>query len=411
MAAAERTARTRGRIAQAVITVLAKQGMSRLTHRAVAKAANVPLAATTYHYATKADMLADASQRLLDGYLAAFHRAAERLRTGTGRKERLSSFIARLVANAAGRDRSASMAWCEIILDAARSRSGRRLARTWFKGLIAAWHELAAAMGEPADPSSVLTAIDLVIGLLFMVLPLGLSPEAVEEVLRDGDDPVKAWRLGPAPTSRRKSARGSTDKAKATRARILESAIKLLVEQGAGAVTYRGVAEAGGLAVTAPAYYFNSIAEVLQAAEAELFRASKDRYRMMLSAAGPGTESLDGLADLTSAIFIREATEYGPSAVALYSTWLEAERNRRLRAEVAAAIYDQAKAWQRKLDALRDTGAFDGIRIQAIYIGKLVRAVSSGVPVEQLAMARQEFHQEIAPAAVRRRLYKNSKKD
>src|SRR6218665_1316556 len=79
-----RAARTKAKIANAVISVLAESGSSRLTHRLVAAAAGVPLAATTYHYATKRDMIADASQRLLDGFVRSFERAAQRRRGGEG---------------------------------------------------------------------------------------------------------------------------------------------------------------------------------------------------------------------------------------------------------------------------------------------------------------------------------------
>jgi AcrR family transcriptional regulator len=58
---AGRAARTKARIADAVITVLAEAGSGRLTHRLVASTAGVSLAATTYHYATKRDMIAAAA--------------------------------------------------------------------------------------------------------------------------------------------------------------------------------------------------------------------------------------------------------------------------------------------------------------------------------------------------------------
>jgi DNA-binding transcriptional regulator YbjK len=48
----------RERIARAAISVVAERGIEKLTHRAVAAAAGVPLGSTTYHFATLDDLLA-----------------------------------------------------------------------------------------------------------------------------------------------------------------------------------------------------------------------------------------------------------------------------------------------------------------------------------------------------------------
>ncbi|MFE0021257.1 TetR/AcrR family transcriptional regulator [Amycolatopsis sp. NPDC059021] len=47
----------RARIARAAIAVVAERGIDGLTHRAVAKVADVPLGSTTYHFATLDDLL------------------------------------------------------------------------------------------------------------------------------------------------------------------------------------------------------------------------------------------------------------------------------------------------------------------------------------------------------------------
>ncbi|MGD3107194.1 TetR/AcrR family transcriptional regulator [Streptomyces sp. YGL11-2] len=60
-------------IAAATEQVIAERGIEGLTHRAVAERAGVPLGATTYHFATKDDLIEAALQRSVDryaGYLA-----------------------------------------------------------------------------------------------------------------------------------------------------------------------------------------------------------------------------------------------------------------------------------------------------------------------------------------------------
>jgi AcrR family transcriptional regulator len=386
----DRAAQARYRIVDAVITVLAEVGISGLTHRRVAKAAGISPSATTYHYAAKSDMLADASQRLLSGYLRNFKVIFRELREARRPKSGVDDLGALLVVNAAGRHRRSALAWCEIILDAARSPAGHELARSWFVELAECWLEVAEATGG-TDSGAVQVAIDTVIGLQFMVLSLGLTEDQVR-VVYQGGDPKKAWELRPVPrpVARRAQSKWGR-KAQSTRATILQSAIDLLIKHGAGAVSYRAIAERSGIALTTPAYYFGSISDLLRAAEAELFSASKDRYREVLAAATRSASSIGQLADLTAAIFIREATEFCLASVAHYAIWLEAGRSAALRPEVADAIYDQIVAWQRRLKGVGMGSPQDGLRLQALFVGQLIRAISSGSSIEVLADARQEF--------------------
>ncbi len=394
-----RAARTKARIADAVITLLAESGSSRVTHRLVAAAAGVSLAATTYHYVTKSEMIADASRRLLDGYVESFRRAAQRQRRGRGRALDLGSFVTKLLTNASGRYRRLALAWCEIILEAARTTEGHAIADEWFGKLFEAWADLARAMYGELSDEAILSGVDTAIGLLFITLPLELKPAQVAAVFAAGADPVTHWApRDPAPEAGQSPPVRRTPKARETRERILEGAIAVLVANGAGAVTYKAVAQECGLTIAAPAYHFGSIDGLLKAAEVELFARSKHRYRDMVGSAAPG-QTLDGLADLTAAVFVREVTQHGRAAIAIYSIGIESARRLDLRAAVWSVIADQAKAWRRQLEQLNpDVAAFDAMRMQAVFIGKQIRALSTGCPIAQLSAARGAFRDEIAAA-------------
>lgn len=391
-----RAARTKAKIANAVITVLAESGSGRLTHRLVAAAAGVPLAATTYHYATKRDMIADASQRLLDGFVRSFERAAQRQREN-GRAVDLGGFVTNLLANAAGRNRTAALAWCEIILEAARSSEGHAIAGAWFGRLIEAWRDLARAIYGELDEDAVISGIDTAIGLLFITLPLKLSTEQLAAVFSAGADPVRQWAPAAAVPEEPGVPARRTPKARETRARILQGAIDILIAQGAGAVTYKAVAAESGLTIAAPAYHFGSIDALLKAAEAELFARSKDRYRDMVASTAVAGQPLDILADLTATVFVREVTQHGRAAIAIYSIGLESSRRLDLRPAVWEVITDQAIAWQRRLETVFPAiGSFDAMRMQAVFIGKQVRVLATGSRLDQLALARSAFRSEIA---------------
>lgn len=62
-------------ILDAAIDVVARDGTGALTHRAVAKLAKVPLAATTYYFASRDDLLVEAFRHLTTRRMAAYDAA------------------------------------------------------------------------------------------------------------------------------------------------------------------------------------------------------------------------------------------------------------------------------------------------------------------------------------------------
>jgi len=65
----------RAAILEAAIEVVARDGTGALTHRAVAKLAKVPLAATTYYFASRDDLLLEAFKHLTARRMAAYDAA------------------------------------------------------------------------------------------------------------------------------------------------------------------------------------------------------------------------------------------------------------------------------------------------------------------------------------------------
>ena len=383
---------TQNLLADAVIAVVAEVGMSRLTHRRVAAAGGVSLSATTYHYKTKADMLADASQRLLDGYIQRFRAIAQDSRSGARPAFTLAELCTRIVLNAADRERIPTLAWCEIMLDAARSPEGHAIARHWYADLQDAWSEVAQALGQDAAQQRLSCMIDMVVGLLFVTRGLRLDRNEIAAA-ETGASLETAWRLDSGPDGGISRAAPKSRKSAATRERLLQATIELLVEGGAGAASYAAIAERSGEALTAPAYHFGNISGLLKQAETRMFRESKDRYREVLADSRRGSRSAKALADVTAAIFVREATRFRPETIAHYSIWLEAARDPLLRPDIAASVGDQLAAWQRRLAPVCGGTGHDALACQAMFVGALVRAVSTGAGAETKAGIHGQFRE------------------
>ena len=84
-------------IADAAIQLLATGGVRAITHRYVARTAQVSLAATTYYYDSKEEIVALASRRLLDAYTDAVRRAAGEIHLRHRHDRDFRSFVRRLL--------------------------------------------------------------------------------------------------------------------------------------------------------------------------------------------------------------------------------------------------------------------------------------------------------------------------
>ncbi|HVY79356.1 MAG TPA: TetR family transcriptional regulator [Steroidobacteraceae bacterium] len=417
----ERSAQRQRLIAEAAIAVIADHGIASVTHRRVAERAGVSLAATTYYYKTKADIIAVASAQLLAGYVDAFRRVAERHRAEPGTSVR--DLVSRLVINATGKYRTGTLAWCEIILDGARHQDTRTLARAWFARLFEIWSQIARVHELDAPEDVARSAIDMIIGLLLIVIPLGLKESQITAVLRDGADPHEAWKVRGAKASDRggvtEEPARKARKSEQTRERILAAALELLKTDGAGGVTFSAIAKQAGVSPTAPIYYYSSIESLLQAAQVRLFENSKERYRQVMAGVDVKSIDIDRVADLTATVFVREATEFGLVSLADFPVRLAAARHHSLRPTVWGVIDAQTQAWSRLLRPLTDRPrALDGLLMQALFVGKLVRLLAIGATTSDLVNVRKEFlydlralargrHWSAAPVKLVRKLKNN----
>lgn len=117
----------RDRIAAAAMRVVVAGGLARLTHRAVADEAGVPLGSTTYHFADRDHLLAGAMQVAMatERRLIAHHLDGEERTLA----QQLAALLAAQTANRQGRDRV--RATYELYIAAARSDVLRPISAQW----------------------------------------------------------------------------------------------------------------------------------------------------------------------------------------------------------------------------------------------------------------------------------------
>jgi len=159
-----------------VLAVLEEGGPSAVTHRAVARAAGVPVSAATYYFAGRDDLLRAALRHATTDWVRSFDRL-----------ERASlTDLAETLVRYAITERGSARAQYELLFAAMRDESLREDAELWYSSLE---HVLARA-GVPDERVDVVAlAVDgLIVRMLWRGQPGTVA--ATERVLRDVVGPL-----------------------------------------------------------------------------------------------------------------------------------------------------------------------------------------------------------------------------
>lgn len=380
---------------RAVLSIIAGEGLGRLTHRRVATAAGVSLSSTTYHFTSKAEMLQEARSALLRRSIAFVRTRRRRYRRSDAAGA--DAVLREILFDLTGHYRTGSIAFCELLLDAIRDPAARESFDDLFHQMETTCLALLAERSVPCNNRDAITLIDKGLGLLLMFHGMGLDAEAVATILTGDFSPVERL-VSQASTSSRVVERPLATKARRSRDTILANAVDIMVREGADALTYQAIASATGLAPSTPHYYFPSIEHLLNAAQHEIFSESKRRYREA-NLHPDELSSPHNLVDFTHTVFLREASGYSDVALAHYSIWLEGSRRTEVRPQVATTVLDQTHAWERRFAEIGTGSPIEGLGMLAVFTGKLVRAIATGAQVKTLTRSREEFRMAIEEGA------------
>ncbi|MGA3215372.1 MAG: TetR family transcriptional regulator [Acidimicrobiales bacterium] len=171
-----RNQQRRRAILEATVEIIGREGPGQVTHRAVAAEAGVPLAATTYYFASKESLFNEALRLSVRSDLDELEALARSMSESPASVEAFAHSIASFLASQLRRRRTTVVAQYELVLEAARHSSLRPAARA----STAAYTRLCQAMlerigsGEPAQDAPLLVA--LMDGLLLDQLSASTAP-------------------------------------------------------------------------------------------------------------------------------------------------------------------------------------------------------------------------------------------
>ncbi len=156
----------------ATLRLVARDGPQAATHRAVAAEAGVPLAATTYYFASRDDLVASALRQAVDDELAELaDRLGELGEPATAAEA--ADLLAELFEGTLAGDRLALLAKNELYQAAARTPALRSEARRWTDAYLDVLAPMLERLGA-ADPRG---DAELVVATLDGLLDLRVSEE------------------------------------------------------------------------------------------------------------------------------------------------------------------------------------------------------------------------------------------
>lgn len=173
----------RRHILEAALRIVAQTGPDALTHRRVAEEAGLPLAATTYWFASKQDLVSEAYRLAAARDVDRIEElAAEIARTGLPSGDDLARRLGELVARELHGERPGLIASYALWLEAARRPELRDISRAWtdaYLGLAATLMAAAGSRQSELDARLVVATMD---GLLLEQLARD-QPGFAEHVL------------------------------------------------------------------------------------------------------------------------------------------------------------------------------------------------------------------------------------
>lgn len=169
-------------ILDATVGLLTREGIGSVTHRAVARESDVPLAATTYYFASKDELITEAVERLVNHEIEVFEQRSGELGRTITSPEALAKGLAELLTSRGEDEERIALAQFEVYLEAVRRPALREAAERWkatFTGLAEVALEAAGAPEAKERAAIMVASID---GLLIHALTAGIGSVDVSEL-------------------------------------------------------------------------------------------------------------------------------------------------------------------------------------------------------------------------------------
>lgn len=179
--------RTRVRVLEATLRLLAREGPRAVTHRAVAAEAGTSSRATTYYFASREALLVEALQHYAEAAIARIDALAAGPAALRGDRGALVEAAARLLAlivqSDLGQDRTGLVAEYELVLEASRSPALEETYARWQARLEELLVRYATVMGSSSPPQDARIVLATLRGLEIEALARPSCPPTLDDLV------------------------------------------------------------------------------------------------------------------------------------------------------------------------------------------------------------------------------------
>ena len=176
---AEQRAERRGAIIDAALRIIASEGLPGVTHRTVAREADVPLAATTYYFASKNEILAEALESLATAEVERISALTAEMEAGSKTPEEVAAALGTVLIPDPEAAERTWLAQFEIYIEAARNPELRPAVKRWRQAFVDLAESSLRAVDAPEPERRAPLAIAAINGILLDRLRgVGEDPDA-----------------------------------------------------------------------------------------------------------------------------------------------------------------------------------------------------------------------------------------
>ena len=267
---------TAGRLVDAGIALIADGGLRALTIRDVAASAGIAFPSVQYHFPTKALLVDEIFAAVERRHCAVTNQAVADFALERGGAAVLPEIVAAVLADWCAGQKTLTIAAHEMLLAAHRDPANAAFGPQWIAGQVGLWTGLLERLGLDGQPDMAHLIVELLLGLSLMTVgcdnPVDVAlanGEIVRYAFADAAgrasfDPIwyRMFLAGAvralSPLDDSEVAGPVSGVAHPAARKILDAGIAIVAEEGAGALTFRGVAARAGVAISSVTNNFHT---------------------------------------------------------------------------------------------------------------------------------------------------------
>jgi DNA-binding transcriptional regulator YbjK len=174
--------RRRAELLEAAIHLIGADGMDAVTHRAVAAAAGVPSASTSYYFRSKDELIHDALRTLAERELERLKRRRDVLGAGAADLDATTEALATWIEDQIANEAVALLAQYHLQLEAARHPEAREILEAWKEGTDDLAETAMRSLGARDVRTAGILLVCAIDGLRLRLLASGHAPLDAEQL-------------------------------------------------------------------------------------------------------------------------------------------------------------------------------------------------------------------------------------